>query len=205
MENNQELYNRINRLIGHNTIDLPAESIVADVDKINPIYLPKIHQLLEPHEIVKGKLYYAIDIKNKENVMEGQVETQDGKFYSSGPFQNLGKLKKIENIPGYGYSYYFDYGKTTDDFDPNKTYGSEHPHYYLYLDQDTINKPLETPLEIPPENVFKITDTAKNIPFYKTTVTHIAGKKRKTKKSRKSRKHKKKTRKNRSTRKLHRH
>ena len=191
--NNQELYDRINRLIGHNTVDLPAESIVADVDKINPIYLTEIHQLLEPHEIETGKLYYAIDIKNRENVKEGQIETHDGKFYSSGPFQNLGKLKKIVNIPGYGYSYYFEYGITRDDDDPNKTYGSEHPHYYLYLDQDTINKPLE----IAPENVFKIADAATNIPFYKTDVTRVAGKKRKTKKTRK---YKKKTRKHRKQR-----
>ena len=196
MEINEEFDDRINRIIAHNTIHLPAESIVADVDRINPIYLletiylPEIRQLLEPHEIETGKLYYAIDIKNKENVMEGQVETHDGKFYSSGPFLNLGKLKKIVNIPGYGYSYHFDYGETRDDYDPNKTYGSEHPHYYLYLDQDTINKSME----IPPENVFKITDAATNIPFYKTDITRVAGKKRKTKKSRK---YKKKTRKNR--------
>ena len=181
---NQELYDRINRLIGQNTIVLPAQAIPADVNN-KSIYLPALHQLLEPSELKERNSYYAIDIKNPDNVKEGQIKTDDGKFYSSGPFQNFGELKKIINVPQYGYTYYFGYGKTEDDYDPNATYGSENPHYYLYLDQDTINKPLE----IPPENVFKISNDAQNIPLDDTVfATRIAGKKRKTRKSRKSRK-----------------
>jgi hypothetical protein len=180
---NQDLNDLINRLIGRDTIELPAEAIPAYVNN-KSIYLPSLHQLLEPHELKKDKSYYAIDIKDKENVIEGQIKTDDGKFYSSGPFQNFGKLKKISYVPEYGDTYYFEYGKTEDDYDPNATYGSKHPHYYLYLDQETINKPLE----IPPENVFKISDDAINIPFDDTVVaTRVAGKKRKTKKTRKSR------------------
>lgn len=185
---NQELYDRINRLIGHNTIVLPAEAISDDVDKKNPIYLSSPHELLEPHEIDIGKSYYAIDIKDKENVKNGQIENHGGKFYSSGPFQNFGELKKIIHVPEYGYTYYFGYGKTDDDYDPNATYGSKNPHYYLYLDQDTINKPVE----IPPENVFKLSNDARNIPLDDTVIaTRVAGKKRKTRKTRKSRKSRK--------------
>ncbi len=181
---NQQLYDQINRFIGRGTIELPAEAIPVDVNN-KSIYLPSLHQLLEPHELKKDKSYYVINIKDKENVMEGQIKTDDGKFYSSGPFQNFGKLKKIEYLPQYGYRYNFEYGNTDDEYDPNATYGSKNPHYYLYLDQDTINKPLE----IPPENVFKISDYAKNIPLNDTVVaTRVAGKKRKTRKSKKSRK-----------------
>lgn len=195
---NQELYDRINRLIEQNTTELPAEAISDDVDKKNPIYLSSLHQLLEPHEIDIGKSYYAIDIKDKENVIEGQITTHDGKFYSSGPFQNFGKLKKIDYLPQYGDTYYFEYGKTEDDYDPSAKYGSKNPHYYLYLDQDTINKPVVT------ENVFNISDDAINVPFYKTDVTRVAGKKRKTRKTRKTRKIRKtrRTRKSRKTQKL---
>lgn len=191
---NQELYDRINRLIGQNTIVLPAQAIPDDtgIDKQNPIYLDSIHKLLEPHEIDIGKSYYAIDIKNPDNVKEGQIKTDDGKFYSSGPFQNFGELKKIINVPQYGYTYYFGYGKTEDDYDPNATYGSENPHYYLYLDQDTINKPVVT------ENVFGISPNTKNVRFYETDVTRIAGKKRKTRKSRKPRSRKPRSRKSKS-------
>jgi hypothetical protein len=198
---NQELYDRINRLIGHNTIELPAQPLPAGVNN-KSIYLPSLHQLLEPHELKKDKdedkdkSYYAIDIKDKENVMEGQIKTHDGKFYSSGPFQNFGKLKKISDIPEYGDSYYFEYGKTEDDYDPNATHGSKHPHYYLYLDQDTINKPLE----IQPNNVFKISNDTINMPLDDTVVaTRVAGKKRKTRKSRKPRS--KKSKKSRKSRK----
>ena len=188
---NQALYDRINRLIGDYTIELPAQAISnTGIDKKNPIKLDWIHELLEPHEINIGKSYYAIDIKDKENVNKAQIKTYRGKFYSSGPFQNFGKLTEILHNNLLGYTYYFEYGKTEDDYDPNATYGSKHPHYYLYLDQETINKPLE----IPPENVFKISDDAINVPFYKTDVRRVAGKKRKTRKSRKSRKTGKTTR-----------
>jgi len=189
---NQELYDRINRLIGQNTIVLPAQAIPADVNN-KSIYLPALHQLLEPHEIDIGKSYYAIDIKNPDNVKEGQIKTDDGKFYSSGPFQNFGELKKIINVPQYGYTYYFGYGKTEDDYDPNATYGSKNPHYYLYLDQDTINKPVVT------ENVFGISPNTKNVRFYETDVSRIAGKKRKTRKSRKPRSRKSKSKKSRKS------
>jgi hypothetical protein len=181
---NQELYDRINRLIGRDTIELPAQAIPADVNN-KSIYLPALHQLLEPSELIIGKSYYAIDIKNKENVIEGQIKNHDRKFYSSGPFQNFGQFKKKINVPEYGYTYYFEYGNTADDYDPNATYGSKHPHYYLYLDQDTINKPHE----VPRENVFKISDDAINMPLDDTVVaTRVAGKKRKTRKTRKSKK-----------------
>lgn len=74
------------------------------------------------------------------------------------------------------YTYYtFQHGNTYHYNDPNATY------FYLYLDQATINKAVE----IPPENVFKISDLAINVPFYKTDVTRVAGKTRKSKKSRK--------------------
>lgn len=188
-DTNQELYDRINRLIGQNTVVLPAQAISDDVDKKNPIYLPSLHQLLEPHEIDIGKSYYAIDIKDKENVKNGQIENNGGKFYSMGPFQNFGKLKKIIHVPQYGYTYYFEYGKTEDDYDPSATYGSKNPHYYLYLDQDTINKPVVT------ENVFKISNDARNIPLDDTVIaTRVAGRKtRKTRKSRKTRRLRRKT------------
>jgi len=181
---NQELYDRINRFIGRDTIELPAQAIPADVNN-KSIYLPWLHQLLEPHELIEDNSYYAIDIKDKENVNKGQIETHNGKFYSSGPFQNFGKLKKIIYLPQYGYRYKFDYGKTDDEYDPKSTYGSKNPHYYLYLDQKTINKPVE----IPKENVFKISDDAINMPLDDTVVaSRVAGKKRKTRKSKKSRK-----------------
>ena len=101
---NQELYDRINRLIGQNTIELPAQPLPSGVDKTG-IFLSEDHKLLEPHEIDIGKLYYAIDIKNPDNVNKGQIETRDGNFYSSGPFQNFGELKKISYVPEYGYTY----------------------------------------------------------------------------------------------------
>jgi hypothetical protein len=185
-ETNRELYDRINRLIGQNTIVLPAEAIPGDVDKENPIYLSSLHELLEPHEIDIGKSYYAIDIKNEQNVKNGQIENHGGKFYSSGPFQNFGELKKIIHLPKYGYTYYFGYGNTSDEYSPEPIYGSKNPHYYLYLDQDTINKPIVT------ENVFKISDYAKNIDDT-VVASRVAGKKRKTRKSRKSRKPRRKT------------
>lgn len=190
---NQDLNDLINRLIGRDTIELPAEAIPADVNN-KSIYLPSLHQLLEPHELKKDKSYYAIDIKDKENVIEGQIKTDDGKFYSSGPFQNFGKLKKISYVPEYGDTYYFEYGKTEDDYDPNATYESKHPHYYLYLDQATINKPVEVPLN----HVFKISNYAINMPLDDAVVaTRVAGKKRKTRKSRKPRS--RKSRKSRKT------
>ena len=99
-------------------------------------------------------------------------------------------MKKIEDNNLYGYIYYFEYGKTEDEYSPEPIYGSNNPHYYLYLDQDTINKPVE----ISPKNVFKISDYAKNITNDRTPIaTRIAGKKRKSRKSKKSRKPRRKT------------
>lgn len=186
MDNNQELYDRVNRLLGQYTYHLGSQSIPDDVNS-KDIYLPYLHKLLEPHEIDIGKPYYVIDIKDKQNVTEGQVKIDNGEFYSSGPFQNYGKLREIYQNPEVGNTYYFEYGVTRDNYDPNATYGSKKPHYYLYLDQDTINKSTE----IPHENVFKISDDARNVPFYETDVRRVAGKKRKKLKSKKQKKTKK--------------
>lgn len=186
-----ELRTRMNEIIRSNTSSLESSAIPHDVtDK--SIYLPSPHKLSKPNELEIGKSYYVIDITNKENVIHGQIEYRNGVFYSSGPFQNYGELTKIEenNIPGednYTY-YYFKYGNTVHYNNPDAVY------FYLYLDQDTINKPIE----IPSKNIFKITGDAVNVPFYETDVTRVAGKKtrkfRKTRKTRKTRKQKSKKR-----------
>jgi len=183
-----DLRRRMNDIIHDNTTSL--ESSLIPPDEI--IYLPSPHKLLKPDELKIGESYYVIDITDPENVIYGQIEIRNGIFYSSGPFQNYGKLREIEIKHDMGeYTYYtFQHGNTYHYNDPNATY------FYLYLDQATINKPVE----IPPENVFKISDLAINVPFYKTDVRRVAGKKRKTKKikktrkSRKSARHKKKSR-----------
>jgi hypothetical protein len=170
--------NDINR---DNTTSL--ESSLIPPDEI--IYLPSPHKLLKPDELEIEKSYYVIDITNPENVNYGQIEIRNGIFYSSGPFQNYGELRKIEIKHDMGeYTYYtFQHGNTYHYNIPNPIY------YYLYLDQTTINKPVEIPVEIPPENVFKISDDDEiNLPFYETDVRLVGGKKRKTKKTKKTRK-----------------
>lgn len=163
--------NNAQTLIMYNEALLPE-----NVDKKNLIYLDSDHQLLNEDEIYTGKSYYAIDIKNPDNVKDNQIITHDGKFYSSGPFQNFGKLNKI-SYTNYGDTYEFEYNKTEDLY-PTK--GSKDTHDYLYLDQDTINKPVE----ISPKNVLKISDdTIIDNPL--VIANRVAGKKRKTKKSRK--------------------
>ena len=185
-----DLRRRMNDIIRDNTSSLESSPIPDNVTDKN-IYLPSPHKLLKPNELEIGKSYYVIDITIPENVIHGQIEDRNGVFYSMGPFQNYGELKKIEgkNVrPGHDYTYYyFQYGNTVHYNDPNATY------FYLYLDQETINKPIE----IPPENIFNISYDAKNIPFYKTDVKRVAGKpwksgkSKKSKKSRKSRKSRK--------------
>ncbi len=179
-----DLRTRMNDIIRDNTSSLESSPIPDDV-KDKSVYLPSAHKLLKPNELEIGKSYYVIDITIPENVIHGQIEDRNGVFYSMGPFQNYGELKKIEekNVrPGHDYTYYyFQYGNTVHYNDPNATY------FYLYLDQETINKPIE----IPPENVFNISYDAINIPFYKTDVRRVAGKPRKSRKFRKTRKSKK--------------
>lgn len=180
--NNQgiNLRGRINNIINNNNTTSLESSLITP-DEI--IYLPLPHKLLKPYELEIGKSYYVIDITDPENVIHGQIEIRNGIFYSSGPFQNYGELRKIEIKHDMGeYTYYtFQNGNTYHFNIPNPKY------YYLYLDQSTINKPDETPLEIPPENVFKISDDdAIDVPFYETDVRRVAG--RKTRKSRKTRK-----------------
>uniref|UniRef100_A0A6C0BWD2 Uncharacterized protein n=1 Tax=viral metagenome TaxID=1070528 RepID=A0A6C0BWD2_9ZZZZ len=164
--------NNAQTLIRYNKALLPE-----DVDKKNLIYLDSDHQLLKEDEIHIGKSYYAINIKNPDNVKDNQIITHDEKFYSSGPFQNFGKLKKI-SYSNYGDIYIFEYGKTEDLYTTN---GSKDTHDYLYLDQDTINKPVE----ILPKNVLKINDNTIIDNPNPVIANRVAGKKRKTKKSRK--------------------
>jgi hypothetical protein len=172
--------------------ELPAETMPNDVTNTS-IYLPLEHELTNPDDLIVGKSYYVIDIKDKKNVKENQIVRCDitsKKCFSSGPFQNYGKLKKIQdfynNSPERGYKYYFEYGMTMDDFDPNSQFGSMNPHYYLYLDQDMINKPVE----IEAKNIVTINDRARNVLFRETDVKSLGGLARKSRKIRKQQKNK---------------